>query len=88
MQKRFLSLPLVALVGVLAGCEDLGAGAGAGAGASDERITALETELGTLREEFTAFQGQWDGFYQDWGTYREQIGLGGDGAAGAEGGSE
>ncbi len=72
MKNRLLSLSLVVLVGVLAGCE----GVGTAGGASEERITALETELGTLREEFTAFQGQWDGFYQDWGTYREQVGLG------------
>lgn len=69
------------LVGVLAGCE----GVGTAGGASEERITALETELGTLREEFTAFQGQWDGFYQDWGTYREQVGLGDQPQPDAEG---
>lgn len=71
--KKIYGVLIITLAGlVLAGCENLGAGVGA----SEERITALETELGTLREEFTAFQGQWDGFYQDWGTYRDQIGLG------------
>lgn len=74
--QKFRGLILLMFVGfALAGCEELGEGVG---GVGEERITALETELGTLREEFGTFREQWDGFYQDWGTYREEIGLGGE----------
>ena len=73
--KKHIGVLVVALSAlVLVGCEELGGG-----GASADRITALETELGSLREEFGTFREEWGGFYQDWGTYREEIGLGGAG---------
>jgi len=74
MKRNGVLIALLSVL-VLAGCEEVGGGASA------DRITALETELGTLREEFGTFREEWNGFYQDWGTYREEIGLGGTGAA-------
>jgi hypothetical protein len=68
--KKVYGVLVIALVGLgLTGCEEVG-------GASAERITALETELGTLRDEFGTFREEWAGFHEDWGVYREQIGLG------------
>lgn len=75
MKRNGVLIALLSVL-VLAGCEEVGVG-----GASEDRITALETELGTLREEFGTFREEWGGFYQDWGTYREEIGLGGVGEA-------
>ncbi len=72
--KKNIGVLVVALSTlVLTGCEEVGGG-------SAERITALETEIGTLRDEFGTFREEWGGFYQDWGTYREEIGLGETGA--------
>jgi hypothetical protein len=72
MRKNIGVLVVALSALVLAGCEEIGGG-------SADRITALETELGSLREEFGTFREEWGGFYQDWGTYREEIGLGGAG---------